>query len=155
MTWPALDPAAVPPPPATERFVLAPLQPAHNERDHAAWMSSIEHIHATPGFAPGDWAGDGWPMPMSLDDNLADLEMHWGEFQRGEAFAYTVLEPTTDDVIGCVYVDPDVTDAADTMVRSWVRASHAHLDDDVATTVDRWLRASWPFATVRWPGRGL
>jgi hypothetical protein len=30
-----------------EAFVLEPLGPEHNE----AWMSSIEHIHASPGFA--------------------------------------------------------------------------------------------------------
>ena len=34
-----------------EVFVLEPLGPEHNEADHAAWMSSIEHIHTSPGFA--------------------------------------------------------------------------------------------------------
>ena len=34
-----------------EAFVLEPLGPQHNEADHAAWMSSIEHIHAIPGFS--------------------------------------------------------------------------------------------------------
>jgi hypothetical protein len=32
-------------------FRLEPLGPQHNESDHEAWMSSIEHIHATPGFS--------------------------------------------------------------------------------------------------------
>jgi hypothetical protein len=32
-----------------EASVLEPLGPEHNEADHAAWMSSIEHIHASPG----------------------------------------------------------------------------------------------------------
>jgi hypothetical protein len=50
-------------------FRLEPLGPEHNERDHAAWMSSIEHIHATPGFGDSDW-----PAPMSLAENLLDLE---------------------------------------------------------------------------------
>ena len=61
----------------------------------------------------------------------------------------------TDDVIGCVYVDPDHSGTADVMVRSWVRASHAGLDDRLAATVDRWLRTSWPVDSVRWPGRTI
>jgi hypothetical protein len=31
----------------TPDFVLEPLGPQHNERDYAAWTSSIEHILAT------------------------------------------------------------------------------------------------------------
>ncbi len=58
-----------------EAFVLEPLGPEHNEADHAAWMSSIEHIHASPGFAD-DSADDSdpWPRPMTLEQNLSDLE---------------------------------------------------------------------------------
>ena len=53
---------------ATGPFVLEALGPEHNERDHAAWSSSIEHIRATDGFVGGRW-----PHPMSLEENLADL----------------------------------------------------------------------------------
>lgn len=159
MTEPLLDPARLPPPLRTDRFVLAPLQPQHNDRDHAAWMSSIEHIRATPGFGDGTWGPDTWPFEMSAEQNLGDLEMHWGEFQRGEAFAYTVLDPVDDDVIGCIYIDPDegpLTDEGDrceVMVRSWVRASRADLDPHLVQAVRDWLASAWPFARVRWPGR--
>jgi hypothetical protein len=155
MSWPTIGPEDLPTAPSDGRFVLAPLRPDHNDRDHAAWMSSIEHITATPGFGDGTWGDDAWPFPMSLERNLGDLEMHWDEFERGEAFAYTVLDPTTDDVIGCVYIDPDPTGACNAMVRSWVRASHASLDGALAEVVDRWLRDSWPFGSVRWPGRAV
>jgi RimJ/RimL family protein N-acetyltransferase len=154
-----LDPDLLPEPPRTERFVLEPLHPRHNTRDHAAWMSSIEHIRATPGFGDGTWGPDTWPYEMTVDQNLADLEMHWGEFQRGEAFAYSVLDPADDDVIGCVYLDPDEgplddeADRCEVMVRSWVRASRADLDSQLVELVRQWLAASWPFARVRWPGR--
>ena len=57
----------------TERFVLEPLGPQHNEADHAAWTSSIEHIRATPGYPDGDWPPVGG---MSLENNLADLTRH-------------------------------------------------------------------------------
>jgi hypothetical protein len=32
-----------------DHFLLEPLGPEHNEDDHEAWSSSIEHIRATPG----------------------------------------------------------------------------------------------------------
>jgi hypothetical protein len=155
MTWPVIAPADLPAAPSDDRLVLAPLGPEHNERDHAAWMSSIDHIRATPGVGAGDWGNDRWPYEMSLGQNLGDLEMHRGEFERGEAYAYTVLDHDGDDVIGCVYVDPDDSGTADVMVRSWVRASHAELDEHLAAIVDRWLRTRWPVDSVRWPGRTI
>jgi len=36
-------------------FRLEPLGAEHNERDHEAWMTSIAHIKATPGFEDSDW----------------------------------------------------------------------------------------------------
>jgi hypothetical protein len=33
---------------------LEPLGPQHNQSDHAAWMSSIEHIRSTPGYPTAD-----------------------------------------------------------------------------------------------------
>lgn len=43
----------VPEPPSHPRFDFAVLGPEHNAADLEAWSSSIEHIHATPGFRPG------------------------------------------------------------------------------------------------------
>ena len=124
-------------------FVLEPLGPEHNERDHEAWSSSIAHIHATPGFL-----GRRWPHPMSLEENLADLEMHRAEFDARTAFAYTVLDPRTDVVMGCVYIDPDETQACGASVRSWVRVTHADLDESLRETVTSWLERNWPLASV-------
>jgi hypothetical protein len=138
----------------TAAFVLEPLGPEHNEADHAAWSSSIEHIRATPGFQPAEWGGDAWPFPMSAIENRGDLERHAAEFASGEAFAYTVLDPLDGDVIGCVYVDPDPTGEADAMCRSWVRADRAELDPGLHEVVREWLRSNaWSFTTVRFPGR--
>jgi hypothetical protein len=140
-----------PVPLSTTWFRLEILSSVHNERDHQAWMSSIEHIHATAGFAQPDWAGDGWPTPMTSDQNLADLEQHQREFVAGEAFAYSVLDG--DAVIGCVYIDPDGSGGTDAVVRSWVRASRAERDLDLAVEIDQWLRKEWPLCSRRWPGR--
>ncbi len=121
---------------ATAEFRLEPLGPEHNERDHAAWMSSIDHIHASPGWEERD---DRWPQPMTLPRNLADIEMHARHFRERAGFTYTVLDPATDEVIGCVYVYPPGT-------RSWVRASHASLDGRLRETVSTWVAGGdWPF----------
>jgi hypothetical protein len=39
-----------PVPLSTTWFRLEILAPVHNERDYEAWMSSVEHIHATAGL---------------------------------------------------------------------------------------------------------
>ena len=141
-----------PPPPLHGGwFRLEPLGPEHNQRDHDAWMSSIDHIRATPGFAPGDWDSDGWPTPMTLADNLSDLVMHRREFDQRIAFAYSVL--SGDDVIGCLYIDPDHTGAADAMVRCWVTAAYADHDHQFAEAIARWIEREWRLGAVRFPGR--
>ena len=127
----------------TPSFVLEPLGPEHNERDHEAWISSIDHIRATPGFA-----GRTWPHPMPLEENLADLEAHRAKFAARTAFAYTVLDPRSEEVIGCVYVDPDASRAGGVTMRSWVRATRADLDQPLRATVTAWLERDWPFASV-------
>jgi hypothetical protein len=127
--------------------VLVPLGPEHNERDHAAWTSSIDHIRATPGFGAGH--PDPWPVPMTADENLADLESHARDFRERTGFTYTVLDPATDDVLGCVYVYPDERGQADAIVRSWVRASHGELDAPLRRAVSDWLASdAWPFTCI-------
>jgi RimJ/RimL family protein N-acetyltransferase len=127
-------------------FVFEPLGPEHNERDYEAWGTSIEHIRATHGYA-----GRSWPAPMTLAENLRDLERHRDEFEQRAAFAYTVLDPDDDAVIGCVYVDPDPAQERAALVRSWVRATHAELDRELRATVVAWLERDWPFASVSCP----
>jgi hypothetical protein len=65
-------------------------------------MSSIEHIHAAPGFSTWRWPpADG----MSLDENLRDLRRHADDFKQRVGFTYTVLDDE-DVVVGCVYIYP-------------------------------------------------
>jgi hypothetical protein len=134
---------AVPDGLATTQFRLEPLGPEHNERDYAAWSSSMEHIHASPGFR--DWR---WPYEMTLEENLRDLEGHARDFAERTGFTYTVLDPEGEDVIGCLYVYPDPDGVHDARVRSWVRADHADLDLPLRRAVADWLASAWPFATV-------
>lgn len=124
----------------TDLFRLEPLGPEHNERDHAAWSSSIGHVLRLPGYGPDSR----WPHEMSLDENLADLERHAHDFEARVGFTYTVLD-ADDDVIGCVYVYPARDDAHDAHVRSWVRESRAELDVPLRHAVAAWLSDAWPF----------
>jgi hypothetical protein len=125
----------------TERFVLQPLGPQHNEADHAAWTSSIEHIRATPGYPHGDWPPIGG---MSLEANLADLTRHAADFASGKGFTFTVLDPADQAVIGCVYLYPPEREG-DVTVQSWVRADRSDLDEPLAQAVSAWVAAEWPW----------
>ena len=129
-------------------FVLEPLAPEHNERDYDAWTSSVEHIHATPG-----WEGSSWPDERTTEENLRDLERHAADFRNRAGFTYTVLERGSGDVIGCVYIYPVANGEKDARVLSWVRASHADLDVALWRAVSDWIAADWPFEKVDYARR--
>ena len=138
----------VPEPPRHARFLFAVLGPEHNAADLEAWSSSIEHIHSTPGFGP-----DGWPQrPYTLEENLADLQEHRDHHRRGLDFAWAVLDPKRSGrVIGCVYLKPDATGAAEAEARSWVRADCADLDRALREHLRPWFATAWPLR-IRYAG---
>ena len=132
----------------TPQFRLEPLGPEHNVADYAAWTSSIEHIRRTPGYPDGRWPDD-----RSIEDNLRDLRRHADDFAARRGFTYTVLDPDSGDVIGCVYIYPDDSGASAAAVQSWVRASRAELDVPLWRAVSDWLAADWPFPSVAYGAR--
>jgi hypothetical protein len=128
-------------------FLLEPLGPQHNEDDYEAWSTSIEHIHATPGYADSRW-----PHPMTLEENRGDLERHARDFAARAGFTYTVLDPSDRGVIGCVYIYPEKTGGDDAVVQSWVRATHADRDAALRELVSGWLAEVWPFERIAYAG---
>ena len=124
-------------------FRLEPLGPKHNERDHDAWMSSIDHIRQTP-----DFPDSSWPTAMTLESNLADLVRHANDFENRSGFTYSILDG--DDVIGCLYIYP--SRSADASVSSWSSepgrdgrrdlAGHLNLARDRLAVHHRRLRGS-------------
>lgn len=135
----------------TDNTVLRPLDPEHNESDHQAWTSSIQHIRETPGFA-----GRSWPPEesMPLAQNLSDIVKHQEDFENRTGFTYTILDADDQDrVVGCLYIYPDPTGEAEVRVHSWVTGSRAELDREVWLAVTEWLAERWPFTTVRYAGR--
>jgi hypothetical protein len=152
------DDFAVPRELVTGDFLLEPLGPQHNAGDYEAWMSSIDHIRATPGFqqigaTPG--FGDGtWPDPgMTLEENLADLRRHAEDFTQRAGFTYTVLARATGRIIGCVYIYPWSGADGEADVHSWVRADQADLDVALHDAVAIWLNNVWPFTVIRYAPR--
>ncbi|CUR61055.1 Twin-arginine translocation pathway signal [metagenome] len=126
----------------TDDFRLEPLGPQHNESDLAAWSSSIEHIRATKGYPDGSWPP---AQGMSPEANLADLTRHAADFEARTGFTFTVLDPSSGDVIGCVYLYPTRSPEHDVQVQSWVTAERAELDEPLADAVAGWLAADWPW----------
>ena len=142
------DGFAVPRELVTEEFRLEPLGPQHNAGDYEAWMSSIDHIRATPGFE-----GWRWPDPeMTPEQNLGDLQQHAEEFAQRSGFTYTVLDPSDGATVGCLYIYPAKASDRNATVQSWVTADRAELDQPLRTAVRRWLDSEWPFTAVDYPG---
>ena len=126
---------------------LFPLGPIHNASDYEAWTSSMDHIRATPGYPDGSW-----PRPMTVAENLRDLERHAEDFRLRKGFTYTVLQ-ANGEVIGCVYIYPSKDEQVDAQVLSWVRADRSHLDRPLYDGVRAWLRTEWPFGRIEYAER--
>lgn len=129
-------------------FHLEPLDEEHNERDHEAWMSSIDHIRSTPGFSEEEERD--WPVAMTLEANLDDLIRHARDFRERKGFTYSILDG--DEVIGCIYIYPNRSSNHDAAVSSWVRESRAELDTPIREALSTWIGESWPFSNPSYAG---
>lgn len=128
---------------------LEPLGPQHAELDHAAFMSSREHLHATLHW--GSWPREN----TTVEENRGDLERHAKEFTDHEAYAYTVLSHDGERCLGCVYIDagPTEGEAYSARVAYWVVADELanDLDAELVASLLTWFETAWPFATVTMP----
>ena len=132
----------------TESFRLRMLSVEDVEKDYEAVIESRELLHTQFG---GPWPREGF----TIEENLADLEMHQLEFEQREAFAYTVVSLDEDRVLGCVYINPSEDEDTDALVFLWARQSEFDqgLDPILFATVKDWIEADWPFDQVAYPGR--
>ncbi|MCF8068084.1 MAG: hypothetical protein K9L30_05820 [Desulfobacterales bacterium] len=134
----------------TDQYCLQILEPGVAGLDYDAVMSSKQRLRQV--FRKDDkWPAD----DMSLEFNINDLKQHEAEFHARKAFAYTVLSPRKDRCVGCVYIYPCSLPEYDCEVFLWVRSSEADLDNELYTTVHKWLKAYWPFKNVVFPGREI
>ena len=139
---PVFQPGFQPPPPLRlAHWHLAPLHPDLAEVDYAAWRSCRKRL-----VRELEW--NGWPKPdFSLADNRTDLANHYGEFERGEAYAYSVLSP--ERCIGCVYIKPWERGA---QLPFWVIDEALPIEGEVVGHVLAWLE-TWPVDRVVMPLR--
>jgi hypothetical protein len=130
-------------------FMLRPLRITDVVKDFDAVMTSVAHLQGI--FGPSN----DWPRSdLSFEQDLIDLGWHHAEFQMRKSFAYTVMSPDQGRCLGCVYIYRTSLAGFDAEAFCWVRASHAAaLDGPLLDAVRRWLKSSWPFKSVAFPGR--
>jgi RimJ/RimL family protein N-acetyltransferase len=136
----------------TARVRLEPLAPKHTELDYAAAMGSREHLLRTLHW--GDWPR----ADFTVQENRKDLERHWSEFERHEAYAYTVMSPDRERVVGCIYLNPDKpktgsVDDRRAKLAWWVIESElsTELDRHLLESVLAWIQRDFPIDTVAFP----
>ena len=131
-------------------FLLEVLSPEVAEIDYDAVMSSRVRLRSVFGKST-EWPSDN----LSLEDNINDLEKHKKEFEERVAFAYTVLDLSRENCLGCVYIDPGKKSNFDCEIYLWVRDSHINLDSELYNTVKFWIESNWPFKQIVFPGREI
>lgn len=96
-------------------FILIPLGPALAEIDHAAYLSSIEHLQEP--FTRSESCPH-----ADIDDEAAlqDTINEEARFNARESFDYAVLTPDGERERGCVYVRPTLKPGFDAEVSPWV-----------------------------------
>jgi hypothetical protein len=98
--------------------------------------------------------GSEWPAGLTLEQDLAQMGWHDGEFRRRTSFAFMLLADRGRRTLGCVYLLPD-DEPYDARLDFWVTA--AAFDDGLelrlAEFLRSWLDEAWPFRRVRWPHR--
>lgn len=130
------------------RFFLRPLVISDVVKDYDAVMTSVDHLQGT--FGPKL----SWPSPdLTFEQDLIDLGWHNKEFQLRNSFAYTVMSSDEKQCLGCTYIYSSNRHPYEAEAYCWVRASHADLDPILYEVFRSWLRDSWPFAKVAFPGR--
>ena len=134
------------------QFILRPLLITDVVKDYDAVMTSIEHLRGVFGPMSKEWP----TSALTLEQDLVDLGWHQKEFQRRSSFAYTVMRPDETMCLGCAYIYPCSREAYDAEAYVWVRSSHAReLDQPLFQAFKTWLKLSWPFENVAFPGREL
>jgi len=142
---------AVPEQLETTEFRLRMLTVNDVVKDYDAVMTSVLHLKTI--FGPATE----WPDGLTFEQDLIDLGWHQKEFQTRRSFAYTVVDPSDTQVLGCVYVYPSRKPAYDAVVYLWARQSAlaSGLEARLYAAVRDWLATAWPFENVAFPGRAI
>ena len=121
-------------------------------KDYDAVMTSIDHLQGV--FGPKSK----WPSKdLTFEQDLIDLGWHQKEFQTRRSFAYTVVSLDESQVIGCLYINPTTKSDYEASVIMWVRTSVLNngVDTILFNSVKQWIKGTWPFKKVAYPGREI
>jgi len=135
-----------------EEFRLRPITVRDVVRDYNAVMANRKHLWSLFG------AGWRWPpADLTLEQDRIDLAWHQKEAQSRRSFDYAILTPDEGRQLGCFYIDPPRKRGFDAEAYYWVRRDGVppDLEDAVDTAVRGWLKQSWPFPHVAFPGRDI
>ena len=135
---------------STANFTLRMLSIDDVEKDFEAVTSSAARLSKV-------WPDSGWPVGLTLRQNLIDLGWHEKEFQNRSSFAYTMVAPDESQVLGCAYFYPTDKAGYDAEVFLWVREGEVSddLEEELFEVVQSWLGSDWPFENPAFPGRTI
>ena len=128
-----------PPPPSMPGYTWNILEPEILKQDYAAL--------ATLGGKAG-------PMKTTMDEDYAEVKRHRWEFQHQTSFAYGVLTEDGSEEVACVYVNPSKKAGYEATVRVVVTAhgEQMNLLPTLQSAVKEWVKSSFPFKKVAYPG---
>ncbi len=128
----------VPPLPAVGDYTWHILEPEILKEDYTALM----HVSGRP------------ISSITSDEDYGELKRHRWEFQHATSFAYGVLTPDGTEEVACVYVNPSKKRGYDATVRIWLteRGAASNLGPALEAKVREWIKTSWPFNRVAYPG---
>ncbi|GLZ16215.1 hypothetical protein Acsp04_64500 [Actinomadura sp. NBRC 104425] len=135
---------------AGPRFRIRPITVHDVVKDYAAVRGSLERLRER--FGP-DW---GWPAEeFTFDQALIDIAWLQKEGQLRRSFSYAVTTPDEECQLGRIHIAPSDTPDADAVVVFWVRDDQddPSLERELEEFVREWVVTTWPFKTVRFPGR--
>lgn len=133
----------------TVDFIIRKLTPEDVERDFTTFMTSKNAIKNQRG---GTWP-DG---TETLEEDRIDLSWHQREFELGTSFAYQVISPDEQEMLGCVYFYPPnhpnngasqyEPEGIDVSINLWTTESayQSGVYDKLYRFTQQWVK-EWPF----------
>lgn len=138
----------------TDEFVLRPIRADDAERDYRAVMETREHLRS--------WEQSAWPEDdFTVDANREDLAGLEQRHDAHRAFTYTVLDPSSAECLGCVYIFPtsatflaksavtpvgdDEWSDVDAVIYFWARLSQMDvgMDGRLLDALRTWFDTEW------------
>ncbi len=134
----------------TKHFIIRKLTVNDVELDYKAVM--LNRVKLRQVFCDND----DWPSDdMTIEENYQDLLEHQMEFDQNEGFAYTILNPSEEICLGCLYIYPFPHGVYDCRVFYWLIEEANDLNATLRSFIDNWLPTSFHLQNPAYPGRDM